>query len=956
METGYIRVQTRTGGVLPVAGVFIRITAENGRTVSEFFTDESGNGTPLTVSAPEVSLSLTPQTATRPYAVYSLYAWKQGYAEIEVNGIQVFAGQTSLQTLELQPADARSVPAQQTYNIPQHHLFAPGGVRASSAPLEGCTVPRVLSQVVIPTYITVHLGTPASYASDVTVSFRDYIKNVASSEIYPTWPAQSLRANIYCHISLALNRVFTEWYRSKGYSFQITNSTSYDQYFVYGRNIFENISEIVDQIFSTYVRRPGTVNPYYTEYCDGQSVSCPGLKQWGTVTLANQGYSALNILKYYYGSNIELVTSGNIASIPTSYPGTALRVGSTGAAVRTLQRQLRRIAQNYPAFGQVTEDGVFGSGTAAAVRAFQRQFGLTADGVVGYATWYAISYVYVAVKRLAELGSEGEAANGDPVDDAGSAWGGQNLTVGSTGTAVRQVQYWLDTVRGYISGLPFLRVDGVYGAETAQAVRVFQTWAGLTADGVVGQTTWNRLYRAFASVVQDENTELGYATQYPGTPLRTGSTGRAVRSVQFWLSVISDRYPSIGAVTVDGVFGSATAASVRAFQNYFGLTVDGVVGPATWNKLRELFVNVVLSLSATGSYPGTYPGTPLQRGSDGRAVREMQYYLHVLSLYYTSIPRISYDGVFGTATRQAVIAFQNLFGLTADGVVGPATWSALYAAYVRIITVEGGYRGGERPAFTQTLQSGSTGPTVLWVQEMLTFLSLFDPTVPPPLSLPAETGPETVPEPGVYDDPGVYGEITAAAVRAFRRSVGLPAADTVDLQTYLQLTAAFDAADAQDLYGEAEPDDRYPDTVLRDGAAGPLVRQLQQQLNTLAEDYCGVRFVAEDGVFGQQTAQAVESFQRSAGLPVSGSVTEATRQALKEAIDGNALSCGYCSAAANAPSAVMRPVTDSAESSLSAGSAAADDPVTDAGAAEEDVPMTAVPVLPEDDGGFRLAF
>ena len=281
------------------------------------------------------------------------------------------------------------------------------------------------------------------------------------------WPEQALRANIHCQISLALNRIYTEWYPSKGYTFNITNSTSYDQYYVHGRTVFEVMVRITDDIFNTYLRKRGTVNPYYSEYCDGKSVTCPGLKQWGTVTLANNGRSALQILRYYYGSDIEIVRTSNIQSIPQSYPGSPLRQGDSGTAVFTLQRQLNRITKDYPFLGKLTVDGVFGSRMAATVRAFQKQFNLTADGVVGRQTWYKISYIYVSVKDLAELTSEGETSSGTLSD---GSWGGTALRTGSTGSAVEQVQFWLNTLAQYESAIPSLAVDGRYGVATASAV------------------------------------------------------------------------------------------------------------------------------------------------------------------------------------------------------------------------------------------------------------------------------------------------------------------------------------------------------------------------------------------------------------------------------------------------------------------------------------------------------
>ena len=300
------------------------------------------------------------------------------------------------------------------------------------------------------------------------------------------WPEQALRANIHCQISLALNRIYTEWYPSKGYTFNITNSTSYDQYYVHGRTVFEVMVRITDDIFNTYLRKRGTVNPYYSEYCDGKSVTCPGLKQWGTVTLANNGRSALQILRYYYGSRVELVTTNNIASIPSSYPGSPLRRGSTGTNVRIIQRQLSRIAKDYPFFGKPTVNGIFDETTENVVKKFQKQFSLTADGVVGKSTWFKISYIYVSVKNLAELTSEGETADGT---QSTGGWPGTTLRRGSTGSNVEQVQFWLSTLAQYESSIPSVTVDGVYGSGTAAAVRAFQRLYGLTVDGIVGLTT-----------------------------------------------------------------------------------------------------------------------------------------------------------------------------------------------------------------------------------------------------------------------------------------------------------------------------------------------------------------------------------------------------------------------------------------------------------------------------------
>ena len=302
--------------------------------------------------------------------------------------------------------------------------------------------------------------------------------------VCPTWPEQALRANILAQISLALNRIWTEWYPSRGYSFNITGSPGVDQAYVSGRTVFAVMEKLTAELFNTYVRRSGDREPYYTEYCDGKTVTCPGMKQWGTVDRAKEGKNALQILRYYYGSRVELVTTNNIASIPSSYPGSPLRRGSTGTSVRIIQRQLSRIAKDYPFFGKPTVNGIFDETTENVVKKFQKQFSLTADGAVGKSTWFKISYIYVSVKNLAELTSEGETSTGTL---SNGTWNGTVLSTGASGSAVEQVQFWLNTLAQYTSSIPSVTVDGVFGSRMAATVRAFQKQFNLTADGVVGR-------------------------------------------------------------------------------------------------------------------------------------------------------------------------------------------------------------------------------------------------------------------------------------------------------------------------------------------------------------------------------------------------------------------------------------------------------------------------------------
>ena len=367
----------------------------------------------------------------------------------------------------------------------------------------------------IPQRITVHLGTPNSDAENVTVSFPDYVKNVASSEIYPTWDESALRANILAIVSFALNRVYTEFYRSRGYDFDITNSTAFDQYFVNGRSYFENVSRLVDELFNDYLRRPGFVEPLAAKFCNGTTVTCEGLSQWGSQNLAEQGYNSTEILRSYYG-DVEIVPNAPIQGITSSYPGTPLRRGTTGPSVVTIQTELNRISQSYPAIPKIpVVDGIFGSRTEAAVRKFQEVFGLAPDGIVGPATWYALIRIYVAVNRLAELRSEGQRfyanswATTDPIEQ------------GDRGIKVEHLQYMLSVLSAYIPEIPPLTIDGIFGSATRAAVIAAQRRFGLPQTGIVDFNTWDEIYDQFSGI---ENTTLRDETTFPYTEAIQGQT------------------------------------------------------------------------------------------------------------------------------------------------------------------------------------------------------------------------------------------------------------------------------------------------------------------------------------------------------------------------------------------------------------------------------------------------
>ena len=370
----------------------------------------------------------------------------------------------------------------------------------------------------IPEQITVHLGTPSSNAPNVTVSFSDYVKNVASSEIYPTWDESALRANILAIVSFALNRVYTEFYRSRGYDFDITNSTAFDQYFVNGRSFFDNISQLVDEFFNDYLRRPGFVEPLAAKFCNGTTVTCEGLSQWGSQNLAEQGYNSDQIIRSYYG-DVETVLNAPIQRNQASYPGTPLRVGSSGPNVVIVQTELNRISQSYPAIPKIpVVDGIYGQQTEAAVRKVQEVFNLTPDGIVGKATWYALVRLYTAVTRLGELRSQGQqfyAINWSPP-------GG--LQPGDTGEKVRLLQYMLSVLSTYIPSIPPVTIDGVYGSATRAAVLAAQRRFRLPETGTVGAQTWNEIYDQYSGI---ENTSLRSTETFP-TSAQTSTTVRQV--------------------------------------------------------------------------------------------------------------------------------------------------------------------------------------------------------------------------------------------------------------------------------------------------------------------------------------------------------------------------------------------------------------------------------------------
>lgn len=408
VDEGKLQVRIRQKNLgTPVSGASVRISfsGDPDGNIEEAGTDESGNSQMVTVKTPPLEYSMEPNEA-QPYSEVTVTVSAQGYREITVSGVEVLPNETSIQEIELETLDAPGNPIDNIV-IPAHTLYGDYQAKIPEAEVKSVndTGEIVLSRVVIPEFVIVHDGVPTDpTAKNYYIRYRDYIKNVASSEIYATWPDAAIRANVLAIMSFTLNRIYTEWYRGKGYNFNITSSTAYDHKFIYGRNIYTNISKIVNEMFENYLSRPNVTQPILTQYCDGQKVSCPTwMTQWGSKNLGDQGYSPIEILRHFYGSNMYINVAEGISGIPASWPGYDLTVGSRGNKVYQMQQQLARIAKSYPAIPAIVPDGIYGNKTREAVEKFQSVFGLPVTGIVDYNTWYEISNIYVAVTRIAEL-------------------------------------------------------------------------------------------------------------------------------------------------------------------------------------------------------------------------------------------------------------------------------------------------------------------------------------------------------------------------------------------------------------------------------------------------------------------------------------------------------------------------------------------------------------------------
>ena len=438
---------------------------------------------------------------------------------------------------------------------------------------------------IVPNNITIHLGAPDKYARDITVPFTDYIANVASSEIYPTWPKNALIANIYAIISFAMNRIYNEWYRSKGYNFDITSLPSYDQTYTENGSTYENINNIVNEIFDNYVVKGDQVQPYFTSYCDGRIRTCDGLSQWGTVTLANQGKSPLDILKYYYGNDIKIKYDAPVGDVKEGFPGDDVSLGYVGNPVLAIQRDLRRIRKNYPAIPDITSTlGIYDEETENAVKKFQEIFNLPQTGVVDKATWYKIKYVYNSVLKLADLYSEGLKEN-----DISFLYADE-LKYGDTGIEVEYIHYFLDAIAFLDPDIPRLPTNSIYTNNTESIVKAFQEKYKLPVTGIFTYSDWTVLKNAYRTILKSFPREYQNFIDelYPDYFLTRGMEGNDVKRFQKFLLAICKFDKSIPGVRVNGIFDELTENSVLKIQQDYGFDMNGIVGPLLWRKVVEL--------------------------------------------------------------------------------------------------------------------------------------------------------------------------------------------------------------------------------------------------------------------------------------------------------------------------------------------------------------------------------
>ena len=780
MGKGYLKVQTLTANSGVIVGkVSITVSNENDQVLYEVQTDDMGMSVQMALDAPDKMFMEEPNPPVKPYATYKLVARAAGYATVLYEGVMIFDTSTSILNIEMDPLALGQERIVELRNIEGHKLYETTEPQqaAVSTPEIGIA-PFVLPEVAIPNFIRVHLGREENTsAPTVSVPYLTYIKNVTTHEIFDEWPEEAIIANVYCIVSLTLNRVYTEFYRKRGRNYDITSETYYDQKYVHNGVIGARISAIVDRIFNNYLAIVGHKEPFLSLYNDGVRVNIPGrLSQWGSFYDARDlGMNAWQIIKKYYSQNLELRVSDNFGGVLESYPGYTLTQGTRGEAVRTMQLYLNRILGRYSDVIINPVDGIFGPQTTTSVKLFQQIYNLPQTGNIDRRTWYEISRIYAIERALWEMYSEGQRIGIGQVPPT------KVTRLGDQGTLVVELQFLLDFIAMYHTEIPFVAQTSRFDSLTDQGVRAFQRLFNLTADGVVGATTWRKLYDVYWGIMQNTippkppspSEPSPNIPPFPGTSLRVGSTGAGVRLVQEAINKLAQITPGMWQIAVDGIFGNGTRDAVMAFQRIFGLVVDGIVGPVTWNRLMTE-ANMTVTAPPLPEIP-PFPGTNLSVGSSGANVRLIQEAINTLAPYYPGrLWRLTVDGIYGNMTRDAIYAFQSIFGLPLTGIVNEATWNRLMQEAANVSGGSSGGGGGVSPAIPpfpgSNLQVGSSGSNVRLVQEAINTLAP---------RYPGRLWQLTV--------DGNFGPMTRDAIFTFQSIFGMPITGVVNEATWNRL-------------------------------------------------------------------------------------------------------------------------------------------------------------------------
>ncbi|MCL2578305.1 MAG: peptidoglycan-binding protein [Defluviitaleaceae bacterium] len=735
MGKGFLQIQTVTVlGSLPVPNVEITITDEQDVVLYNFKTDEFGFSPVAELETKDESLTEDPNFPGLRYRTYKSRVEKEGYVPVWIDGIMILDTSTSILRVEM----TLVVPGNEGYikhlHIGGHKLDNPVTseqqvepqqvINETEGTQESGIAPFILPEVIIPNFIRVKLGRETNAAAPVvSVPYIEYIKNVTSHEIFDTWPEQTIIANVHCIVSFTLNRIYTEFYRKRGRNFDITSETYMDQKYVHGGVIGARISAVVDRIFSNYLAIVGHKEPFLSLYNDGIRVNIPGrLSQWGSFYDAfDRGMTSWQIINKYFSQSLELREVESFGGVLESYPGYTLTMGTRGDVVRTMQLFLNRILGRYTDVIINPVDGVFGQQTRNSVLMFQRIYNLPQTGNIDRRTWYEISRIYAIERALWEMYSEGQRIG------IGRTPPTRTVRRNDTGASVVEIQFLLDFISMYHSEIPFVPQTSRFDALTENAVREFQRLFNITADGIVGATTWSKLYDVYWGIVDSGVGGGGGGggggcgienPPFPGVSLRVGSAGNSVRLIQQAINKLAEFIPGLWQIAEDGIFGNGTREAVIAFQRIFGLVVDGIVGPNTWRRLMEEACIPVGGGGGTEFPP--FPGTNLGVGSSGTNVRLIQEAINRLAPCHPGrLWILSADGQFGNITRDAIFTFQSIFGLPITGIVGQVTWDRLMREAANCSSGGGG-GGGTIPPFPgANIGVGSSGANVRLIQEAI---------------------------------------------------------------------------------------------------------------------------------------------------------------------------------------------------------------------------------------------